>query len=335
MTFRLKLVAFFILGVAVGFGMAFGHDWLGGYVHSFPESRTALSFSVPGRLSFIAPVGTSVVAGEVVARLDDTAFQQTLASAENTLTLQKAEAALAQDAAQQATVQQSRAVVKDTRLLGATLATLASSTAAAVATTDPLFVNPTASAPQLLVPADALSTAAAVSGRMAVSGNVSDLAADAHAAASASSSPVALSAIADSATGDIAEVQLFLESIAILTSQASTTSTVSTATLAGWRNDITLAQAGIAETIRSLLAAQNTLINDEHAFPSVAVTASALANAAATTEATISSTTAALAAEVIQAPEAGTIVAPNASGMPKLGQQIEPGQSVAVLTFKP
>ncbi len=344
-----------LLGVAVGVGVS---AVVLGWNHPTVSAERPLNmyFSVPGRLTFVVPIGTTVAAGDVVARLDDSALSAAVRQAEVNVAVAEAKAAelqavaaeqnlLSRTAMREATNDQNALFKKDRQTLRTVLATMATTTQNAVAHTNALFINATSSNPVLLVPADALSAAAAESGRTSVTANVDNLVALEN-SVSASSTSADLIATAQNATADIAEIQLFLESLHFLEQQASTSAATSTAQLDLWQQKIATARTGIDTLIYSILSAQDALTYDTQ-MPQASSSAvvldnhlasheAAAARALASAKSVASSTLAALAKLTLHAPAAGSIAAPAAPArLPSIGQLVTAGQPIISLLPKP
>lgn len=347
------------IGVALLIGIVTGicvDVVAGSRYHIFSPARPIkISFTTPGRLVFVEPVGATVAAGEVIARLDDSAFITALRQDETNIIVAKAKAAelqavgkeqvlLSQKAAQEAATDQQKKILKDSRALSSVLLSLASTTQAAIVNVNPLFNNATSSNPELLIPVTTLSAAAVASGRIAVNANINNLVALSN-TVSASSSPTDLLAAAKSATADVAEIQLFLESLSFLNEQVSTSTATSTTRFVAWQQGIAAARKIIDGAIYAIFSTQDALIYDEQS-PVVSPTVVldnhltrhevSVEKVIATAQASASSTAAVLAQLVVRAPVAGTIAAPAAPArLPHLGQMIVAGQSIVSLIPTP
>lgn len=347
---KTKIVSAFFVGIIVGGFVVVGVRYENKSLH-ISNRPVELSFAVAGRLSFVAPVGTKVAAGDIIAQLDTGALVSALQEAKADVVVEKAKVAeltavgheqqaLTQKARQQASQEQQIALIRDSHTLVAALASVASTTRRAVAKADVVFTNASSTNPQLLIPADALSAAAAESGRVAVGQNIDNLVA-VGLGVSASSSVATLTTAAQNVTADVAEIQLFLESLDFLEKQASTSSTISAVTLAGWQKGIAAARNGIDAVIYSILAAQDTLSYEENRSAvfapettvildnQLAVHEAAQATALLEAQAAASSTAATLTGMVLRAPAAGVVAAPAAPArLPSVGQHITAGQSI-------
>ena len=189
-----------------------------------------------------------------------------------------------------------------------------------------------------------LSAAAAESGRTAVNANIRDLAALGYSIAT-SSSPTVLTAAAQNAIADVAEIQLFLESLNFLNQQASTTAATSTAQLNVWQEKIAVARKDIDSVIYTILSAEDAVTYDQKtpvASSSVVLDSqlasheAAAARAIVAAESAASSTAAKLSQLMLRAPATGTIAAPAAPArLPIIGQTVASGQPIVSLIIQP
>jgi len=345
MLFRAQLVVLFALGVIAGFFLAFGRDHWNAYVQYVSTAgspRTDLTFSISGTVAFVMPAGKTVAAGDIVAELTDSAFSAELAQAQSALAVEEAKAAeitalqsRQQTLARFATARLQQAVAGDTRLLAGALNTATSSVSVAVAESDALFASASSSNPQLLVATDELSAAAAESGRVAVSASLRHLAV-LTGTLNASSTPAETLAVAEGATGDLAEIQLFLESLNFLEKD----SVAATSSSLVWTDDLVAAQAGVSKTIQSIFTDEGRLTADQGALTSnVGVSINQLAyeevveqQAVAAAKTLVASSSAALAATVLRAPVSGKIAVPlTLTALPAIGSSVTANQPIVSL----
>jgi len=228
-------------------------------------------------------------------------------------------------------------LIADSRRLAGTLAVASSSVSSAITKSDALFADATSSNPQLLVSADKLSAAAAESGRVAVSASIGHLVLIVG-SISASSTPADVLTVATGASADLAEIQLFLESLNFLQKENSGTATSSGLL---WTSNLASAQASVSGAIQSIFTDEGKVVVDQAALESaiggVSVTQLLAEDVAeqklvAAAQVAVSNASSTLAASVLRAPMSGTLAVPaTLSALPTIGKIIIANQPVISL----
>jgi HlyD family secretion protein len=294
------------------------------------DNNSALSFQEGGQIAAVnVTEGETVSAGTVLASLSNDSLQASVEQA--SAAVAAAQANLAQAASgtrpEQLAIDQT-AVASAQSSLGVDIGNAYASADDAVQNqTDNLFSNPTSNNPTFLVPiTNSQQLNNIINGRLSVGLTLNNWYAALN---SSSSNPSSLDALADTSLGD---VQSYLDLLAIAVNDATTDSSMSAATLAGYKANISAGRTEVDAAITTmtnaesaLQAAQNTLTLAQAGSTPQSI--EALQATVAQAQAAQTAAQVALANSSLVAPFSGTVENLTA----QVGQVVAPGVPIASL----
>jgi HlyD family secretion protein len=294
------------------------------------DDNSPLSFQEGGQIAAVnVSEGQEVSAGTAIATLSSGSLQAAVAQA--TAALEAAQANLAQAASgtrpEQLTIDQEAVTSAQSSLSVDVGNAYASADDAVQNQTDNLFTNPTSNNPTFLVPiTDSQQLNNIVNGRITVQATLNTWYAALN---SSSSNLISLAALANTSLGN---VQSYLDLLALAVNDATSGSSMSATTLAGYKANISVARTEVDTAITTmtnaesaLQAAQNTLALAQAGSTPQAI--EALQASVAQAQAAQTAAQVALNNASLVAPFSGTVENLTA----QIGQVVSPGAPIASL----